>query len=107
MVIGTWQIIVIVYVLFIALGPRRVVGWIRWAGDMNARLRGKPRPERKRWGFLRAIEMLEHATQIGWACLALGAAISIYAGTIDGFPPVKAALLGLGLLLLFLAPWLI
>ena len=107
MVIGTWQIIVIVYVLFIALGPRRVVGWIRWAGDMNARLRGKPKPVRKRWGFLRAIEMFEYSTQIGWACLVVGAALSIYAGTIDGFPPLKALLLGLGMVLLFLAPWLI
>jgi hypothetical protein len=107
-VIGTWQIIVIAYVLFIALGPKRVVRWIRWTTEMNARLRGKPPPpQRKTRGWLRAIELFEYSSQIGWACLVIGAAMAIYAGTLDGFPPGKALLLGLGMLLLFLAPWLI
>ena len=107
MVIGTWQIFVIVYVLFIALGPRRVVRWIMWTNDASARLRGKPRPARRKSALLRAIELFEYSSQIGWACLAIGAAMAIYAGTIDGFPPLKGLLLGLGMLLLFLAPWLI
>lgn len=107
MVIGTWQLLVIVYVLIIALGPKRVVGWVRWASDMNARLHGKPPPPRKTRGWVRAIEMFEYSSQIGWGCLVIGAGLAIYAGTIDGFPPLKALLLGLGMLLLFLAPWLI
>lgn len=107
MAIGTWQILIILYVLFIALGPRRVVRWYRWAGDTSARLRGKPRPVRKPSRWMRAIELFEYSSQIGWAFLVVGAALSIYAGTIDGFPPLKGLLLGLGLVLLFLAPWLI
>lgn len=108
MVIGTWQLLVVAYVLFIALGPRRVVRWIRWTNDTTARLRGKPRPPRaKSSGLLRAIELFEYASQVGWAFLVIGAALAIYAGTLDGFPPLKALLLGVGMVLLFLAPWLI
>src|SRR5579884_2609510 len=107
MAIGFWQLLVIVYVLFLALGPRRVVRWIRWANETNARLRGRPPPPRRTIGWLRALELFEYSTQIGWAFLVVGAAMAIYAGTMDGFPPLKALLLGLGMVLLLLAPWLI
>src|SRR5206468_2872059 len=82
-VIGTWQVLVIIYVLFIALGPRRVVRWIRWTGDTSARLRGKRVTTRKSSGWLRAIELFEYSSQLGWAFLVIGATMAIYAGTID------------------------
>jgi hypothetical protein len=107
MVIGTWQILIILYVLFIALGPRRVVRWWRWTGDTSARLRGKAPPARKTSGWLRTIELFEHSTQIGWACLALGAALSMLALAADGWPLWKGLALGLATLLLLIAPWLI
>jgi hypothetical protein len=107
-VIGTWQILIIAYVLFIALGPRRVMRWWRWTSNASARLRGKPLPPaRKPRGWLRAIELFEYSTQIGWACLALGAALSMLALATDGWPLWKGLALGLGVLLLFVAPWLI
>ena len=108
MVVGTWQILIIAYVLLIALGPRRVLRWWRWTSNTSARLRGKqPPPARKPSGWLRAIELFEYSSQIGWACLALGAALSMFALATDGWPLWKGLALGLGMLLLLVAPWLI
>ena len=59
MTIGIWQILIITYILFVALGPRRVVGWVRWTQDTSARLQGRPPPRRRRIGLLAALEMME------------------------------------------------
>jgi hypothetical protein len=107
MAIGFWQLLVIVYVLFIAIGPRRVVRWIRWTNETSARLRGKAPPPRRTVGWLRALELFEYSTQVGWACLAIGCALAMYALSIDAWTAWKMVLLGLATLLLFLGPWLI
>jgi hypothetical protein len=107
MVLGTWQILIIVYVLFIALGPRRVVRWWRWTGETSARLRGKPPPARRTSGWMRAIELFEHSSKIGWACLVLGTALSMVALGTEGWPLWKGLVLGVAMLLLLIAPWLI
>jgi len=106
-VLGFWQLVVIVYVLFIALGPRRVIRWVRWSQDAGDRLRGRPRRERRSGGFLRAIELFEYSSQIGWAFLVVGCAISMFALAQPGWPIWKGLALAISLLLLFLAPWLI
>jgi hypothetical protein len=109
MVIGFWQILLIVYVLFIAIGPRRVVRWVQWGQRTNDRLRGRPPREQKPKGWLRAIQLFEYSTQLGWACVAIGIALVVVDGVCRqsgcGFhgPPV----LMLAMLFLFLAPWLL
>ena len=107
MVIGLSQLLVIVYVLFIALGPRRIIRWFRWTSETSARLRGKPPPIRKTSGWLRAIELFEYSTQIGWTFLVVGCGLAMFALSTDGWPLWKGLVLGLAMLLLFLAPWLI
>jgi hypothetical protein len=115
-VIGFWQIALIAYILFLALGPRRVVRWIRVAGAFNDRLRGRPvQPRGKPSGLLRAIELFEHSTPIGWGCVVLGLALLVLDGVCRpasanalascGFygPPI----LLLAMLFFFIAPWLI
>jgi hypothetical protein len=109
MAIGFWQLLLIVYVLLLAIGPRRIVRWVRFAQMTNDRLRGRPPRERRVPGWLRAIQLLEHSTPIGWACVAIGIGLLVVDGvcrqTGCGFqgPPV----LLLAMLFLFLAPWLI
>src|SRR5262245_41386332 len=107
MAIGFWQLVIIVYVLFIALGPRRVVRWVRWSQATSDRLRGRPVRERPKSGWLRAIELFEYSTQIGWACLILGCAVAMLALAQPGWPLWKGLALAISLLLLFLAPWLL
>ena len=107
MAIGFWQLLIIVYVLFLAIGPRRVVRWVRWTNDTTARLRGKPPPPRRRVGWLRALELFEYSTQVGWAFIVVGGGLAIFALSVDGWPIWKGLVMGLAMLFLFLAPWLI
>ena len=107
MVLGFWQLVIIVYVLFIALGPRRVVRWMRWGQAASDRLRGRPVQERRQRGWVRAIEMFEYSSQIGWACLAVGCALAMFALAQPGWPIWKGLAIAISMLLLFLAPWLI
>lgn len=104
MAIGVWQILIIVYVLFLAVGPRRVVRWVQWSIDTNARLRGRPPPARKRWGLLRFLGLFEYSTPIGWACAAIGLGLAM-----SGYfyPEWRIPLTLLAMLFLFIAPWLI
>ena len=108
--IGFWQIALIAYILFLALGPRRVVRWIRIAGAFNDRMRGRPVQIRaKPSGLLRWIGLFEYSTPVGWACVALGLGLLVLDGICRSGacglygPPV----LLLAMLLFFLAPWLI
>jgi hypothetical protein len=107
MAIGFWQLVVIVYVLFFAVGPRRVVRWVRWGQTTSDRLRGRPRREQRSSGWLRAIELFEYSSQVGWACLILGAGIAMLTLAQTGWPLWKGLALAVSMLLLLLAPWLI
>ena len=107
MVLGFWQIVIIFYVLLIALGPRRVVRWLRWGQATGDRLRGRPARQRRSSGLLRAIELFEYSTQVGWAFLIVGCAIAMFALAQPGWPLWKGLALAISMLLLFLAPWLI
>ena len=107
MAIGFWQILVIVYVLFLALGPRRVVRWVRWINEASARLRGQPPPPRRTGGWLRALELFEYSTQLGWAFLVIGCGLAMLGLSVDGWPLWKGLAMGVAMVLLMLAPWLI
>ena len=107
MAIGFWQLVIILYVLFFALGPRRVVRWIRWGQSTSDRLRGRPVRQQRTSGILRWIEMFEYSTQIGYACLILGAGIAMLTLAQPGWPLWKGLALAVSMLLLALAPWLI
>ena len=107
MVLGFWQLVVIVYVLFIALGPRRVIRWVRWGQAAGDRLRGRPVRQRRPSGWLRAIELFEYSSQIGWAFLILGCAVAMFALAQPGWPLWKGLVLALSMGLLALAPWLL
>jgi hypothetical protein len=115
-VVGFWQIALILYILFLAIGPRRVVRWFRIAGALGDRVRGRPvPPRRKPSGLLRAIELFEYSTPVGWACVALGVGLLVLDGicrapAVNGVatcsfygPPI----LLLAMLCFVLAPWLI
>src|SRR5262249_2885838 len=79
--LGFWQLVVI-----LALGPRRVVRWVRWGQAAGDRLRGRPVQPRPQRGWLRAIELFEHSSQIGWAFLAIGCALAMFALAQPGWP---------------------
>ena len=70
--VGFQQLAVIAYILLLALGPRRVVRWVRWSQDLGARLRGRPPPPRPKWDLLRVVERFEYSSPVGWAVAALG-----------------------------------
>ncbi|HEY3080301.1 MAG TPA: hypothetical protein VGM69_10380 [Chloroflexota bacterium] len=108
--VGFWQIALIAYILFLAIGPRRVVRWIRVAGAFNDRMRGRPVQARaKPSGLLRWIGLFEYSTPVGWACVALGLGLLVLDGICrSGACGVYGPLvLLLAMLLFFLAPWLI
>jgi hypothetical protein len=106
-VLGFWQLVIILYVLFIALGPRRVVRWFRWGQAAGDRLRGRPIQTRRPRGWMRAIELFEYSSQVGWAFLAIGCAIAMFALAQPGWPIWKGLAIAISMLLLLLAPWLI
>jgi hypothetical protein len=106
-VLGFWQLVIIVYVLFIALGPRRVIRWFRWSQATGDRLRGRPVRERRPSRLVRAIELFEYSSQIGWTFLIVGCAIAMFALAQPGWPLWKGLALAISMLLLLLAPWLI
>jgi hypothetical protein len=114
--IGFWQIALIVYILFLAIGPRRVVRWIRIANAFSDRVRGRPaRPSSRSFGLLRALELFEYSTPVGWACVALGLGLLVLDGVCrpeTAVAPAKCPVHGplvlvLATLFFFLAPWLI
>jgi len=107
MVLGFWQLVIILYVLMIALGPRRVVGWYHAASALTARMQGRPPPSRTSAGWLRAIQLFEHSSKIGWACLVVGSALGMFAMSADGWPLWKGLAIAVAMLLLFVAPWLL
>lgn len=107
MVLGFWQLVVIVYVLFVALGPRRVVRWVRWSQNATDRLRGRPAREQRTSRLLRAIELFAYSSQIGYACLVVGGGLAMFALATQGWPLWKGLALGISMLLLLIAPWLI
>src|SRR5438094_1216289 len=107
MVVGFWQLVVIAYALFIALGPRRVVRWFRWGQAAGDRLRGRRVQPRRQSGWLRAIELFEYSSQVGWAFLAVGCGVAMFALAQPGWPLWKGLAIAISMLLLFLAPWLI
>ena len=108
--IGFWQLLIIVYILFLALGPRRVVYWSQWSIDTWARFLGRPPPPRKRWGWLRSFQILEHAQKFGWACIALGSGLAFFylylsSQGIIGVWGIPILLLAMAFL--FVGPWLL
>lgn len=112
--IGFWNIVLVLYFLFLAIGPRKVLRWIRAFNRALDRIQGRPPREQTRTaGWLRAIELLEYSTPVGWACAALGVGLLVLDGVCrTGSPGPSCAFYGplvllLAMLLFFIAPWLI
>ena len=97
--------IIVLYVLFIALGPRRVVRWWYGLQAALARMQGRPPPPRRRWGWLRAAEAFEHSTAIGWTCIVVGLGLAFAARFL--WPDLMLPLTVVAMALLFVGPWLI
>jgi hypothetical protein len=108
--LGFQQLLLVVYILFLALGPKRVVRWIRRGQALVARLQGKPPPPRKRFDLLRLIELTEYSSPVGWAVAALGfgTLLSGYFATNLGISGQVVPLLYVGAtLLMFVATLLV
>ena len=108
--IGFWQLLIIVYILFLAIGPRRVVHWSQWSIDTWARVWGRPPPPRKRWGWLSAIQLLENSRSFGWACIAAGSALAflyLYLSSQGSIGAWGVPILLLAMAFLFIGPWLL
>ncbi|TAK20159.1 MAG: twin-arginine translocase TatA/TatE family subunit [Chloroflexota bacterium] len=108
--IGFWQIAIILYVLFLAVGPRRLARWGRiWSRFLDRMAGRPPRPMSQKPGWLRTIELFEHSSKIGWACVILGISLLALDGVCrqTGCPFTGPFILLLAMLFLFIAPWLI
>ncbi len=108
--IGAWQILLVLYILFLALGPRRVVRWWRIWNRFLARMQGLPPPtERSEPAWLRAVALFEHSSKIGWACVAVGIGLIVVDGVCrqTGCAFTGPVMLVLAMILFFLAPWMI
>jgi hypothetical protein len=115
-VIGFWQIALVLYFGFLAIGPRRVIRYVRAFNRAMDRMAGRPpRPDRPPSGWLRALQLFEHSTVIGWGCVALGVGLLVLdgvcrpqsSGLTASCPFYGPPILVLAMLLFFLAPWLI
>lgn len=106
--VGFWQIAIIAYVLFLAIGPRRVVRWLRIVNRTMLRMQGRPAPPpREPTGLLKAIGVFEHGAIVGWSCVAVGFALLVVDGVCrqSGCAFQGPPMLLLAMVFFFAAPW--
>ena len=104
------EFLVILFILvFVVIGPRRAVGWSDRLDDVRRAVRGLPRisraeREKSRSWRARFFLRVETMSPVGWVMIAGGLGlIALDLTTLHIGPP----LLVVGLVLLFVGPWLL
>ncbi len=81
---GFQQGLLILYILLIAVGPKRVTRWVRRGQALSARLRRKPLPKPGRYDVLRLFEMFEERALVGWGIAVVGLGL-LFAGFFSAY----------------------